>query len=385
MERMYAFTDESGAFGWKLENPDVSTHFIIAAIIVKESQLKELRTEVENVRRKYFQTGEMKSSHVGGNHKRRKRILSDLQKLPFNIFAVVIDKRQLEDSKGLRFKTSFYKFMNNIIHKELRRAFSKLTVVADEIGGREYMKSFSKYVEEHQDIPNLLNESQFFFQNSQGDVLIQLADFISGTLAFEYDVHKKKEDTPLFHKMFEKKLIRIELYPKTYETYIIEESALAGDYDKTIAELCLKQAVDFIRKNEDDEDEEVEARIIVLKYLLFRFMNNDERKYIPTKELKNQLVYRGMGEMSTQAFRTRVIGKLRDSGVIISGSSAKKGYKIPTKESELFDFINHGTSIIMPMLERLKKCRDLIKLGTDNELDLFDKTEYQSLKKYFDD
>lgn len=89
--------------------------------------------------------------------------------------------------------------------------------------------------------------------------------------------------------------------------------------------------------------------------------------------------------MSTQAFRTRVIGKLRDSGVIISGSSAKKGYKIPTKESELFDFINHGTSIIMPMLERLKKCRDLIKLGTDNELDLFDKTEYQSLKKYFDD
>ena len=163
MERMYAFTDESGAFGWKLENPDVSTHFIIAAIIVKESQLKELRTEVENVRRKYFQTGEMKSSHVGGNHKRRKRILSDLQKLPFNIFAVVIDKRQLEDSKGLRFKTSFYKFMNNIIHKELRRAFSKLTVVADEIGGSEYMKSFSKYVEEHQDIPNLLNESQFFF------------------------------------------------------------------------------------------------------------------------------------------------------------------------------------------------------------------------------
>ena len=63
----------------------------------------------------------------------------------------------------------------------------------------------------------------------------------------------------------------------------------------------------------------------------------------------------------------------------------KKGYKIPAKEAELFDFINHGTTIIMPMLARLKKCRDIVKLGTANKIDLFDKTEYSSLKKYFDD
>ena len=34
MERVYAFTDEYGAFGWELNNPSVSTHFIITAIIV---------------------------------------------------------------------------------------------------------------------------------------------------------------------------------------------------------------------------------------------------------------------------------------------------------------------------------------------------------------
>ena len=89
--------------------------------------------------------------------------------------------------------------------------------------------------------------------------------------------------------------------------------------------------------------------------------------------------------MSTQAFRTKIIGGLRDKGVIISGSSAKKGYKIPSNTNELYDFINHGTSIIIPMLERLKKCRDIIKLGTLNQVDLFEKTEYAALKKYFDD
>ena len=385
MERVYAFTDESGAFGWNLDNPNVSTHFVISAIIVKESDLQNLRGNVENIRRKYFQTGEMKSSKIGKNHERRRRILAELIKLPFSIFAVVIDKRMLVDSKGLRFKTSFYKFMNNIVHKELSRAFPILTIVADEIGGSDYMQSFSRYVYDRQDIPNLFGELKFSFKASDKEILIQLADLISGTLAYEYDVHKKTVDVPQYHRMLDSKIIRVELYPKSYKTYILENSALAEDYDKEVANLCLKQAVDFIKKHDDIDDEEIQAQIIILKYLLFRFMNNDLRAYISTKKIKKQLENTGLADISTQTFRTRIIGKLRDNGVIISGSSAKKGYKIPAKESELFDFINHGTMIIMPMLERLKKCRDLVKLGTANKLDLFDKTEYSSLKKYFDD
>lgn len=385
LERIYAFTDESGAFGWDLNNPNVSTHFIISSIIVKDSNLDVLKAEIENIRKKYFQTGEMKSSKIGKNHERRKRILAELIKLPFSIFSVVIDKRMLVNSRGLRYKSSFYKFTNNILHKELRRAFPVLTIVADEIGGSDYMKSFSKYVSERQDIRDFFGEAKFTFKSSNNEVLIQLADLISGTLSYEYDVHKKSADIPQYSKMIDSKIIRIELYPKTFTNYIVETSVLAEDYDKSIATLCLKQAVDFIEKFDNSDDEETQAQIIVLKYLLFRFMNNDLRDYIPTKELKKQLEYTAFSDISTQTFRTRIIGKLRDNGVIISGSSAKKGYKIPAKESELFDFINHGTTIIMPMLERLKKCRDLIKLGTENELDLFDKTEYSSLKKYFDD
>lgn len=385
MERIYAFTDESGAFGWDLDNSNVSTHFVISAIIVKESDVSELRNSVEEIRAKYFQKGEMKSSKIGRKHDRRKRILSELTKLPFSIFSVVIDKSQLVEAKGLRFKKSFYKFVNNIVHKELKKAFPLLTIVADEIGGSDYMKSFSKYVAERQDIPNLFGDAAFVFEKSHQEILIQLADLISGTIAYQYDLHKNTNGTPKYTKLLSNKIIRIELYPKNYETYTVKNSALAEEYDEVVATLCLKQAVDFITKYENSDDEEIQAQIIVLKYLLFRFMNNDLRDYIPTRELKRQLEYTKFADVSTQTFRTKIIGKLRDNGVIISGSSAKKGYKIPAKESELFDFINHGTMIIMPMLQRLKKCRDLVKLGTANQLDLFDKTEYSSLKKYFDD
>lgn len=39
MERVYAFTDEYGSHGWDLNNPSVSTHFIITAVIVEESKV----------------------------------------------------------------------------------------------------------------------------------------------------------------------------------------------------------------------------------------------------------------------------------------------------------------------------------------------------------
>ena len=384
MGRGYAFTDESGAFGWQLDNPTVSTYFIIGAIIVQEGNLESVRAQVEEVRKKYFQTGEMKSSSLGKNHQRRKRILAELLKVNFSIFSVVIDKSQLIEMKGLHFKPSFYKFTNNIVHKELKRAFREITIVADEIGGSEYMQSFAKYVKERQDIPNLLNDAAFRFENSKNDVLIQLADLISGSIAYDFDPHRG-DTSQNYRRMLEKKFIRIELYPKNIETYTVDTSALAESYDKDVADICMRQALIFLGKHEDDEDVERKAQVIILKYLLFRFMNNDQRKYIPTKELKNQLLYSLEQEFSTQTFRTRIIGKMRDEGVIIASSSPKKGYKIPATKAELYDFINHGTTIILPMLERLKKCRDTIKLGTANQLDLFEKTEYSNLKKYFDD
>lgn len=382
MERIYAYTDESGAFGWDLDNPNVSTHFIISAVIVKEHDIDILNNSLELVRKKHFQTGEMKSSLIGKNQERRKRIIADVLSLPFSIFTIVIDKQKLTNYYGLQRKTSFYKFLNNIVHKELKRAYRYLTIVADEIGGSDYMQSFAQYVKKRQDIPSLFGEADFYFENSKNSLIIQLADLISGTIAREYDNHKKDDNNYSFIKMLDSKITRTQVYPQTYENYTVN-NALTNDYDKQIAEICFKQAALFIKKYEDSEDEIRSAQIITLNYLLFRFMNNDLRKYISTHEIMHQLDYIGVNNFSVQQFRTSIIANLRDNGVIIASSN--KGYKIPSKEAELYDFINHGTSIIVPMLERLKKCRDLVKLATVNELDLFDHTEYRSLKKYFDE
>ena len=107
MERVYAFTDEYGAFGWDIDNPSVSTHFIITAVIVKESDLSVFTQKADDLRKRYFQAGEIKSSRIGNKHNRRLRVLSDLQDIPFNFFSVCIDKKKCKENmstRGLQYK-----------------------------------------------------------------------------------------------------------------------------------------------------------------------------------------------------------------------------------------------------------------------------------------
>lgn len=385
IERVYAFTDEYGAFGWDIDNPSVSTHFIITAVIVKESSLDECKEKAEKIRKKFFQTGEIKSSKIGTKHARRKKVVAALEDIPFRFFSVCIDKKTCLEKmsvKGIKYKHVFYKFMNNIMHRELKRAFPKLTIVADEVGSNDYMESFYRYFEKKQDVPSLFGEANLRFINSKNEVLVQVADLISGTLAYVFDRHKKASDAHMYLDMLENKIIRIEPYPKTIDNYILEESAIAEDYDKDIAMLCFKQAAEVININNSSEDIEIKGQVIVLEYLLFRFMNNNTRDYIFTNELIKQLNGTELENISVASFRMRIIGKLRDKNVIIASSN--RGYKIPSKRSEVYDFINHDANIVIPMLARLKKCRDLVKLSTVGELDLLDHDEYKDLKKFFD-
>lgn len=108
-KRVYAYTDESGNHGFNFSQSDISTHFIVTSILVGEDNRELLETEMEAIRKKYFQTGEIKSSSVGKNHKRRCSILNQILKLDFKIFAVVIDKREIDADSGLQYKQTFYK------------------------------------------------------------------------------------------------------------------------------------------------------------------------------------------------------------------------------------------------------------------------------------
>lgn len=227
---------------------------------------------------------------------------------------------------------------------------------------------------------------EFYMHDSKSNHIIQIADIISGSLAYNFDEKKKtKNEGHDYLELLKKyqKVIGVTIFPYSYDTYSVESRPEDENFEHIIASTCYRRAISFIKQNENKVDEEVKMQVVTLKYLLFRFANNKFRTFIPTKELKANLADRGFGHIDTLKFRTRIIGKLRDANVIISSNS--KGYKIPATKAELFDYVNLEQSIVVPILGRLKKCRDLLFEGTEGNFDLFEKDEYKLLKKITQD
>ncbi|MGF7060388.1 hypothetical protein HNR33_004080 [Brassicibacter mesophilus] len=380
----YAFIDECGNFGFDFNKSGNSSHFIITAIVVDKDSVQELRKSIDNIRRKYFQNGEIKSSKVSrNNHARRFQILNDIVKYDFRIISLVVDKRKIKsDTSGLRFKKPFIKYLHNLLYKELRLVYPCLEIYADEHGSENFMKEFANYVYKTK---NLMLFDTFFFKyvNSKEEPLVQLADFIGGTISYGFENDKICKEYRGFYRLIENKINVIRQWPIIYENYIKNLDVIdSSKYDRKIAEYCIRAAAKYIKEHESSVDNTELDRVYVLNYLLNQIYVYNPSKYIYSKELRDYLRRVRNSEYENHTFRTNIIANLRDNDVIISSSS--NGYKIPVSEKELYSYTNITLGQVMPMLERLDKARKRILSITDNNLDVLAGTENEKIRKYFD-
>lgn len=378
-EVRFAFVDEFGNYGFDFEKDDVSSHFIIVAILVKESNKEYLEEKIEYIRQKFFQAGEMKSSKIRNNHMRRSLILNELKDLPFHIFAYVIDKRKIKENAGIRYKRSFFKFLNRLLYDDLFRTFDQLNLIADEYGNKEFMEEFKVYVK-RKSIPDLFNFSSFGFNNSKTSNLIQLADLLAGTIAKGYDKNQFTDEYQNFNKILENHIIRLEYWPKDYRNFLVNPSQNENmrPYDEVILKQAVNLAYQYIDRSGNTEDIDEKDRVDFLKFLLFKVHEN-HNAYIYASEILDNLNAIRSHKMNEHYFRSNIVSKLRDKGLLIASSN--KGYKLPTCIEDLYDFVNLTSLNIHPMIQRITKCRDQILLATNNEVDILDKAEYEDIKR----
>jgi len=373
-QRITAFADEFGNNSFDFQTQ--GSHFIVATVITKTENLETLREQVVEIRRKHnFQTGEIKSSGVGTNYSRRKRILEDIIKLDISVYAVVVDKRQLS-GEGFSYKKSFYKFLNNLLYKELYRTFPNLDLYVDEHGGNDFMREFKKYVEKQQP-RTLFSDTDFNILNSKQNELIQLADFIAGTLGYVFDELKRSEHSEEFQALLEPKITSLNYFPRKISFTELEATNLDEAFDSRIAEVCFLRVQDFLDREAGGSQQKLD-QINFLKLLLWLQRASPKNRYITTNEIFSHLNQNRTQKLQLEYFRTKVVGNLRDNGILVA--SGRQGYKIPTTAKDLDSFVNHGKRIIIPMLSRIKEARNTIRLATGTELDLLDKPEYLELK-----
>ena len=374
-----AFADE---FGTNSFNFKEGTHFIVSAVIFERKNMSTIAEGIANIRKKHkFQTGEIKSSKVGSNHTRRIAVLRDIVNLDISIFAVVVNKQELS-GEGFNFKKSFYKFLNNLLYKELYRTYPRLELHVDEMGANDYMREFKKYVNKHHP-PTLFYRSEFSISDSKNDIYIQLADFIVGTLGYIYDETKKSESSQEFLNILEPNISKIEAFPKRFgytEFKDIEDENLY--YDPEIAKLCYLRVTKFLDDKFTSDSQLRQDQTQFLNLLLLLQGINHKNKFILTKDILYYLNEGRSKKLNEEYFRTKVIGGLRDQGILIASSNA--GYKIPTCASDLNKFVNHGKRIILPMLSRIENARDIVKMATLDAVDILDRNEFRELKEIID-
>lgn len=373
MKQVIAFADEFGNNSFDFDSQ--GSHFIVASVIINLEDSQIVNNRLEEIRTKYFQTGEIKSNKVAGNHKRRLVILKALQDVEFSIYSVVVDKEKLF-GEGFKYKQSFYKYLNGILYKELYRTFPQLELKVDEHGGNDFMLSFKKYVETNH-IRNLFEGSDFHIRESHSELGVQLADFIAGTLGYIFDKKKKSNFSNLFLELLSKKLISLNHFPKQYEINEFAESNLYSEYDETISTVSLNRIFDFIDKANATSDEKRD-QLNFMKLLVLFHQANHHKKYSTADEFIRHLNVNREKKIRKEQF-TNVVGSLRDKGILIA--SSRDGYKVPTTALELKRYIRHGNSIVIPLLRRIEECRKAILLATNNSFDILNEPEFKKLKK----
>lgn len=371
MKNVVAFADEFGNNSFKFSSE--STHFIIASVIVNKDDLSDFYLGVDSIKKKHFQKGEIKSSKIKDNHQRRAKVLEEIIKLKFNVYAVIVDKRKLY-GEGFKYKKSFYKYLNGILYKELYKTFPKLELIVDEHGGNEFMLEFKKYVANNH-IRNLFSGSEFYIKDSNKELGVQVADLMAGTLGYIFDEHKKSEASQHFLELIESKIISINHFPKIYSPSEYLGNDIGEEYNKIIVELSLRNIFNYL-DTESAENQQKQDAINFLKLLIRYHESNHYKHYTTSQEFIKHLNVNRESNLSKEQF-VNLVGSLRDKGILIA--SSREGYKVPTNHEDIKKYIRHGNSIVIPLLRRIEVCRRSLLLATNNELDILKDSEFSTL------
>jgi len=379
MDRTYAFVDESGNADLDTSKGGSSGFFIVCSILVAEKDLEAAYAQAEELRIRHFQTGEIKSSSLKPKDLyRRARILNELAELPFKLFFTVVDKSRIHKDGGLRFKSSFIKYVNGLLYERLFLAYPDLQMIVDEHGGQEFQESLKSYVAERF-VDDLFGDKDAFqTMASKDNVLVQVADFFAGSVAQIYEEKASEEAVLAYKKILRSLTLGMLEWPSKYQPLLPPPTDASGYADYQVHQEALRQADLFGERVGEHPNEDERLQLSILQFLRFQseFVTKD---YVPTAEIVAHLKDSGFGDVNDQRIRSSGIAKLRDSDVIIT--SAAKGYKIPQTRADINEFLEKASGIVVPLLERVKKAREVYRLSSRGEYDIVTAANLSELAK----
>ena len=349
--------------------------------MVDEPSLITTEAAMRQISREFCGGAEISSGRIAGRNELRLKYVAAIRDLPFGFYALVINKDRIPKDSGLRFKSTFYKYINRMLYESLVRTGKNLRVFADQIGGQDFMDSFKPYLE-GRGRPNLFQDFQHAFAKSHETPLIQLADLVAGTLSYCFDPQKQNEYSTKYRDLLRCREIGIQCWPWESAPQMTPVPADAS-LDDLIRSTMTRRVVDFLEEHEQSANIDRQMQFATLSHLFFaRQFEERGRQALVSAELMRRLKDVGLEVPSKQHFLSKIVGAIRFDGIILSGSP--DGYRLALSVADINDYLNHDSNIIGPMLARMKKARESVSADTVNKYDILSPENYTGLKALAD-
>jgi len=359
------FVDESG----DTVLPDNDEHpsiYTIVAILVDSDEIDDFRGHAKSIVESNAGSGELKSSNIGNNLRRRQKILSAIADANFSFYCLVVDKQQILKDSGLQYKPSSYKFLHRMFYSRLRRSLPSMDVISDPYGRTEFMQSFIKYITAN---GNLFDTLEFI--SSPEEPLLQIADVVAGSIRRVY----QNEDPVDNLTILGYPQIPIEEWPPNIIRYSdFPDDTEEQKFNSLIRRIALNVARDFVQDHIDDDDPELRGLAEAARFLLYNYHLD------PTKYVFKYRILKHLKEIGVRNNPRSILSKLRDNDLIIC--STERGVKIPYDSQDIRMWVDRVNSQVVPYLKRLEKARNDFLIASDNEYDIVNKDIYSDLAKY---
>jgi len=207
---MIIFVDESGDPGFKTRKGS-SPHFVIAMVIFDDQlDAEEAALVIKKLRRKLKRSDRYEFKFNKCDKKHRLAFLEEVAGCKFRTRAIVFRKEVIYNNYLRESKDSFYNFALRQVLEHNGDTILNAKIRLDGRGERAFRDSLVVYLRRSLNSKTRKVMKNLRFRDSRSDVLIQLADMISGSIRRYYDhatgdwdiyrkvIKKREEDVWLF-------------------------------------------------------------------------------------------------------------------------------------------------------------------------------------------
>lgn len=308
--------------------------------------------------------------------KRRLRILREARRdlPPYSVVAYRVRKDQVVTSSGLKFPVSFIKFFSSDFCRYLPHS-GVAEVNFDAKGRQGFKESFCKYLESKFPPDGLFSKKSFKFLDSKDCLGVQLADLYAGSVAKISEAVGESND--LVTEVFSNTLLFEVPRPRIIGRFIGSDS---DAHDLAVRKEALAIAYSAIESQGDDEW--ALLRVEFLKILVSKLAVGDF-DFVGSAEIERILSVATGQSVTSMQLRNKVVGHLRDQGVLISSSSVSGGggYKLPQSVGDVCSYLDLTNRQVVPALRRVRMASEIVGRATSGCLDVFDFGDYSELRR----